>query len=106
MASDRVTLSSSLASVKGSDSREAASKVCDHIIQTNVPAADTSIISEASVMTSVESVGKKQTGSCSILNGGFLTRLLWYTACSFLLLFSLCDNFYFGNRYIYKGVSL
>lgn len=61
MASDRVTLSSSLASVKGSDSREAASKVCDHIIQTNVPAADTSIISEASVMTSVESVGKKQT---------------------------------------------
>ncbi|KAF3621737.1 putative LOB domain-containing protein 2-like [Capsicum annuum] len=60
MASDHVTLTSPLASVKGSDSGQAASKVCDHIVQTNVPAADTSINSAASVMMSVESDGKKQ----------------------------------------------
>ncbi|MCD7455560.1 hypothetical protein HAX54_028681 [Datura stramonium] len=65
MASDHVTLTSALASVKGSDSGEAASKVCDHIIQTNVPAADTSINSAASVMMSVESVGKKQADTCT-----------------------------------------
>lgn len=64
MASDHVTLTSALASVKGSDSGEAAGKVCDHIIQTSVPAADTSI-SAASVMTSVESVGKKQADTCT-----------------------------------------
>ncbi|XP_059284317.1 uncharacterized protein LOC132037733 isoform X1 [Lycium ferocissimum] len=63
MAADHVTLTSDLASGKGSDSGEAASKVCNHIIETNVPAADTSINSAASVMTSVESVGKKQEGS-------------------------------------------
>jgi len=106
MASDHVTLTSALASVKGSDSGEAASKVRDHFIQTNVSAADTSITSEASVTMSVESVGKKQTGSSSISVGGFFTELLWYTVCSFLLLSALCDNFYIGNRYLYKGVSM
>ncbi|XP_055822556.1 uncharacterized protein LOC129891277 isoform X2 [Solanum dulcamara] len=65
LASDHVTPTSALASVKGSDSGEAASKVRNLIIQTNVPAADTSITSEASVMTSVESVGKKQTDTCT-----------------------------------------
>lgn len=105
MASDHVTLTSPLASVKGSDSGQAASKVCDHIVQTNVPAADTSINSAASVMMSVESDGKKQIGSSSISVGGFFTRLLWYTVCSFLLLFALCDNFYIGSRYMYKGVG-
>ncbi|KAK4714423.1 hypothetical protein R3W88_020330 [Solanum pinnatisectum] len=63
MASDHVTLTSALASDKGSG--EAASKVCDHFIQTNVSAADTSITSEASVTMSVESVGKKQTDTCT-----------------------------------------
>uniref|UniRef100_M1BTQ6 Uncharacterized protein n=1 Tax=Solanum tuberosum TaxID=4113 RepID=M1BTQ6_SOLTU len=106
MASDHVTLTSALASVKGSDSGEAASKVRDHFIQTNVSAADTSITSEASVTMSVESVRKKQTGSSSISVGGFFTELLWYTVCSFLLLSALCDNFYIGNRYLYKGVSM
>ncbi|MCD9561518.1 hypothetical protein HAX54_020680 [Datura stramonium] len=56
-----------------------SSKVCDHIIQTNVPAADISINSAASVMMSVESVGKKQAGSSSISVDCFFTRLLWYT---------------------------
>ncbi|KAH0651173.1 hypothetical protein KY285_031287 [Solanum tuberosum] len=65
MASDHVTLTAALASVKGSDSGEAASKVRDHFIQTNVSAADTSITSEASVTMSVESVGKKQTDTCT-----------------------------------------
>ncbi|KAK4342293.1 hypothetical protein RND71_038109 [Anisodus tanguticus] len=65
MASDHVTLTSAVASVKGSDSREAASRVCDHIIETNVPAADTSINFASPVMTSVESVGKKQADTCT-----------------------------------------
>ncbi|XP_015082528.1 uncharacterized protein LOC107026172 isoform X1 [Solanum pennellii] len=65
LASDHVTLTSALASVKGSDSGEAASKVSNHVIQTNVSKADTSITSEASVMMSVESVGKKQTDTCT-----------------------------------------
>ncbi|TMW98708.1 hypothetical protein EJD97_003610 [Solanum chilense] len=65
LASDHVTLTSALASVKGSDSGEAASKVSNHVIQTNVSTADTSITSEASVMMSVESVGKKQTDTCT-----------------------------------------
>lgn len=66
MASDHVTPTSPLASVKESDSGEAASKVCDHIIQANVPAVDTSINSEASVMTSFESDGKKKTDTCTM----------------------------------------
>lgn len=65
LASDHVTLTSALASVKGSDSGEVASKVSNHVIQTNVSTADTSITSEASVMMSVESVGKKQTDTCT-----------------------------------------
>lgn len=101
-----MTLTSALASVKGSDSGEVASKVSNHVIQTNVSTADTSITSEASVMMSVESVGKKQTGSSSISVGGFFTGFLWYTVCSSLLLFVLCENFYIGNRYLYKRVSL
>ncbi|CAN4103256.1 unnamed protein product [Withania somnifera] len=60
MASDHVTLTSALASVKGFDSGEAASKVCDSIMRTDVPTADTSTNSAASVITSVEPVGKKQ----------------------------------------------
>ncbi|CAN4105042.1 unnamed protein product [Withania somnifera] len=64
MASNHVTLTSALASIKGSESGRAASIVCDHIIDTNVPAV--SINSTVSVMTSVESVGKKQTGSSSV----------------------------------------
>lgn len=76
MASDHVTLTSALASVKGSDYGETASNVCDHTIETNVPAAGTSTNSSASVKTSVESVGKKPAGSSSISVGGFFTRLL------------------------------
>ncbi|CAN4105041.1 unnamed protein product [Withania somnifera] len=63
MASNHVTLTSALASIKGSESGRAASIVCDHIIDTNVPAV--SINSTVSVMTSVESVGKKQTDTCT-----------------------------------------
>ncbi|XP_019249500.1 PREDICTED: uncharacterized protein LOC109228755 isoform X2 [Nicotiana attenuata] len=65
MASDHVTLTSALASVKGSDYGETASKVCDHTIETNVPEAGASTNSAASVKTSVESVGKKQADTCT-----------------------------------------
>ncbi|XP_009786362.1 uncharacterized protein [Nicotiana sylvestris] len=65
MASDHVTLTSALASVKGSDYGETASNVCDHTIETNVPAAGASTNSAASVKASVESVGKKQADTCT-----------------------------------------
>ncbi|PHT76821.1 hypothetical protein T459_20343 [Capsicum annuum] len=69
MASDHVTLTSPLASVKGSDSGQAASKVCDHIVQTNVPAADTSINSAASLVAF-------SPDSCGILSAVFFSYLL------------------------------
>ncbi|KAL3323177.1 hypothetical protein AABB24_040341 [Solanum stoloniferum] len=61
VASDHMTMSSPLASVKGRNSTETGKEVSNHIIKTNVPAAGISInVAASDTSLSVDCVGQKQ----------------------------------------------